>query len=128
MKHFGIDHIRNFPFVTQPDEMKLIAAERLLIKLGALEVFMGKQARQKSKMNISGNITALGETMHTFPVAPRFARILSLARQRGLLQYAIVIIAACTVRELIDDNNQKMTQLKLGYSYLSLKIHIREIL
>ena len=50
--------------------------------------------------------------MHTFPVAPRFARILSLARQRGLLQYAIVIIAACTVRELIDDNNQKMAQLK----------------
>ena len=50
--------------------------------------------------------------MHTFPVAPRFARILSLARQRGLLQYAIVIIAACTVRELVDDSNQKMGQLK----------------
>ena len=57
MKHFGIDHIRNFPFVTQPDEKKLIAAERLLIKLGALEAFTGKQTRQKSKMNISGNIT-----------------------------------------------------------------------
>ena len=66
-------------------------------------------------------LTALGETMHTFPVAPRFARILSLARQRGLLQYAIVIIAACTVRELIDDNNQKMAQLKLGCPRCPLK-------
>jgi len=112
MKHFGIDHIRNFPFVTAPDAAQLISAERLLIKLGALEPFQGRQAKQKSKMNISGAITPLGETMHTFPVAPRFARILSLARQKGLLQYAIAIVAACTVRELVDDGNAKMGQLK----------------
>ena len=61
MKHFGIDHIRNFPFVTAPDAAQLISAERLLIKLGALEPFQGRQAKQKSKMNITGAITPLGE-------------------------------------------------------------------
>ena len=33
-------------------------------------------------------------------------------RSTPFSQYAIVIIAACTVRELVDDSNQKMGQLK----------------
>ena len=36
MKVFGIDQIKNFPFVTPPNQEKIMAAERLLVMLGAL--------------------------------------------------------------------------------------------
>lgn len=48
-------------------------------------------------------ITALGRTMATFPVAPRYAKMLALSRQHGCLPYAITIVAAMTVRELFEE-------------------------
>ena len=37
MKAFGIEEIKNFPFVTLPDEEALTKAEKLCVKLGALK-------------------------------------------------------------------------------------------
>ena len=54
----------------------------------------------------------LGATISSFPVSPRFGRILSLSSQRGLLNYAIALVAACTVREMINHNNDKIKALK----------------
>ena len=48
-------------------------------------------------------ITELGRTMATFPVAPRYAKMLALSRQHGCLPYAITIVAAMTVRELFEE-------------------------
>ena len=50
--------------------------------------------------------------MNAFPVSPRFGRILSLSSQKNLLKFAIAIVAACTVRELVDANNEKIKALK----------------
>ena len=50
--------------------------------------------------------------MNAFPVSPRFGRILSLSSQHNLLKFAIAIVAACTVRELVDANNDRMKALK----------------
>ena len=50
--------------------------------------------------------------MNAFPVSPRFGRILSLSAQKNLLKFAIAIVAACTVRELVDANNEKIKVLK----------------
>lgn len=105
MKSFGIDQIKNFPFVTAPDAQMLSNAERLCVKLGALE-----GSTEKNK--ISGHITSLGATISSFPVSPRFGRILSLSAQCGLLNYAIALVAACTVRDMIDHTNEKMKALK----------------
>lgn len=56
--------------------------------------------KQLQKSRLSCPITALGKTMATFPVAPRYAKMLALSRQHGCLPYAITIVAAMTVREL----------------------------
>ena len=74
MKSFGIDQISNFPFVSPPDNAMLINAERLCVKLGALEP-------STERKRISAAITDLGRTIATFPVSPRFGRILSLSAQ-----------------------------------------------
>ncbi|EHB01493.1 Putative ATP-dependent RNA helicase DHX37 [Heterocephalus glaber] len=46
---------------------------------------------------------AVVTTMATFPVAPRCAKVLALSHQHGCLPYAIVIVAAMTVRELFEE-------------------------
>lgn len=104
MKAFGIDEIKNFPFVTLPDPESLVKAEKLCINLGAL--------KRPTRRQMSGGITALGKTMNTFPVSPRFGRILSLSAQQNLLKFTISIVSACTVRELVDVDNDKIKSLK----------------
>ena len=74
MKSFGIDQISNFPFVSPPDSSMLVNAERLCVKLGALNP-------SNERKKISSSITGLGRTIATFPVSPRFGRILSLSAQ-----------------------------------------------
>lgn len=41
--------------------------------------------------------------MSTFPVAPRYAKMLALSQQHGCLPYTIAIVAAMTVRELFEE-------------------------
>ncbi|KAM5199449.1 putative ATP-dependent RNA helicase DHX37 isoform 2-T2 [Hipposideros larvatus] len=101
MKALNIEKVINFPFPTPPSVEALIAAEELLISLGALQAPQkAERMKQLQKSRLSCPITALGKTMATFPVAPRYAKMLALSRQHGCLPYAITIVAAMTVREL----------------------------
>lgn len=61
------------------------------------------RVKQLQKNRLSCPITALGRTMATFPVAPRYAKMLALSRQHGCLPYAITIVASMTVRELFEE-------------------------
>lgn len=104
MKDLNIEKVVNFPFPTPPSADALIAAEELLISLGALQE-PPKTGRltvlQKAKL--SSPITSLGKTMASFPVAPRYAKMLALGKQHDCLPYIITIVAAMTVRELFEE-------------------------
>ena len=50
--------------------------------------------------NVGTHITPLGKVMAMFPVPPRYARMLSMAHQKNLLEYVIALVAACSVPEL----------------------------
>ncbi|KAG8514999.1 putative ATP-dependent RNA helicase DHX37, partial [Galemys pyrenaicus] len=119
MKALNIEKVINFPFPTPPSVEALIAAEELLVALGALQMPpRPHRAQQLQKPGLSSPITALGRTMATFPVAPRYAKMLALSRQHGCLPYAITIVAAMTVRELFEEldrpaaSDQELAQLK----------------
>ncbi|XP_073765102.1 probable ATP-dependent RNA helicase DHX37 isoform X3 [Danio rerio] len=104
MKDLNIEKVVNFPFPTPPSSEALIAAEELLISLGALE----KPARhgrlsEMEKARLSCPISPLGRAMAAFPVAPRYAKMLALGRQQGCMQYIITIVSAMTVREIFED-------------------------
>ncbi|XP_003461675.2 probable ATP-dependent RNA helicase DHX37 [Cavia porcellus] len=104
MKALNIEKVVNFPFPTPPSMEALVAAEELLIALGALqEPSKTQRVKQLQRSRLSCPITALGRTMATFPVAPRCAKMLALSRQHGCLPYAIAIVAAMTVRELFEE-------------------------
>ncbi|KAK2490106.1 hypothetical protein MC885_014358 [Smutsia gigantea] len=104
MKALNIEKVINFPFPTPPSLEALTAAEELLVALGALQAPKKvERVKQLQKSRLSCPITELGRTMATFPVAPRYAKMLALSRQHSCLPYAITIVAAMTVRELFEE-------------------------
>ncbi|XP_053557822.1 probable ATP-dependent RNA helicase DHX37 [Bombina bombina] len=104
MKDLNIEMVINFPFPTPPSTDALVAAEELLISLGALQE-PSKLGRLKDlqKAKLSSPITPLGKTMASFPVAPRYGKMLALGKQHQCLPYVITIVAAMTVRELFEE-------------------------
>lgn len=83
MKAMGIHNVRQFPFPTPPDAQAVRAALATLVNLGAISMRSNEE-----------EITALGRALVQFPVAARFAKMLLVAREMGLLEYTIAIVAA----------------------------------
>ncbi|XP_059143028.1 probable ATP-dependent RNA helicase DHX37 [Physella acuta] len=123
MKSMRIDKVANFPFPTPPDAEQIKAAETLLMSLGALRnIGTGSLRFKDLKKAKSPVITDLGMTMASFPVAPRYSKMLTLARSYKVLPYAIALVAALSVDELfvdaiqatdVDENNEEL-QAKLS--------------
>lgn len=84
----NIDRTVNFPFPTPPEEEALRAAEKLLVLLGALN-------------KTSKKITKLGRLMSTYPVSPRYAKMLCVARRYNVLPHIIAVVASLTVRDVL---------------------------
>ncbi|NWR70549.1 DHX37 helicase, partial [Centropus unirufus] len=104
MKALNIEKVINFPFPTPPPTEALAAAEELLIALGALkEPSVTGRLKQQLAAKLSCPISPLGRIMATFPVAPRYAKMLALSRQHDCLPYTITIVSAMTVRELFEE-------------------------
>uniref|UniRef100_A0A182QEV2 RNA helicase n=1 Tax=Anopheles farauti TaxID=69004 RepID=A0A182QEV2_9DIPT len=106
MKCMGIDKVVNFPFPSPPDPIQLHMAERRLLQLEALEevILRAPETSAKVQKNQSlTRVTDLGRTMAAFPVAPRFGKILALSHQHALLPYAICLVAALSVQEVLEE-------------------------
>uniref|UniRef100_A0A7N9ANV4 RNA helicase n=1 Tax=Mastacembelus armatus TaxID=205130 RepID=A0A7N9ANV4_9TELE len=104
MKDLNIDKVVNFPFPTPPSAEALVAAEQLLVSLGALEEPPRTgRVKEIQRARLSCPITPLGRAMASFPVAPRYAKMLALGKQQDCLPYVIAVVAAMTVRELFED-------------------------
>ncbi|KAF7666197.1 hypothetical protein LDENG_00117240 [Lucifuga dentata] len=104
MKDLNIDKVVNFPFPTSPSAEALVAAEQLLVSLGALEEPPRTgRVKEIERARLSCPITPLGRAMASFPVAPRYAKMLALGKQQDCLPYIIAVVAAMTVRELFED-------------------------
>ncbi|XP_068557378.1 probable ATP-dependent RNA helicase DHX37 [Anas acuta] len=104
MKALNIEKVINFPFPTPPPVEALAAAEELLIALGALkEPPLTGRLKEQQAAKLSCPISPLGRIMATFPVAPRYGKMLALSKQHDCLPYTITIVSAMTVRELFEE-------------------------
>lgn len=86
MKDLGIDRIVNFPFPTPPDDMAIKVAEKLLIRLGALEVDKSRSKSMKQSEQVT-RISELGKVIASFPINPRYGKnfeVKSGLKYRGL--------------------------------------------
>lgn len=92
LKASGIDHVGSFRWMEPPDERSLIKALQLLTDLGALET--GGEGEE-------GRITDLGRRMISFPVHPRYARMLLAGEQFGCVYQACLLAALTQGRDLL---------------------------
>ncbi|XP_070618215.1 probable ATP-dependent RNA helicase DHX37 isoform X2 [Erythrolamprus reginae] len=107
MKALNIEKVINFPFPTPPSTDALKAAEELLIALGALKAPVTSGRLEKlQEAKFSSPISPLGVLMASFPVAPRYAKMLALSQQHHCLPYTIALVSALTVRELFEEFNR----------------------
>ena len=86
MKAMGIDHVRDFPFPTNPDRKAITKSLSMLSNLGALNETTHK-------------VTRFGRILANFPIAARFAKMLILAQKSNCLEYAIAIVSALSGQE-----------------------------
>lgn len=95
MKSMNIDNVVNFPFPTPPDQQALRKAERLLLRLGALEASSTSASRTPSAS--TNKITALGRSMSLFPLETRLSKLLVQGHQFGCLSFVVALVAALSV-------------------------------
>lgn len=91
LKAAGVEDLRRFRWLEPPEEAALAHAEELLTDLGALEA---------PRPGAPSVITPLGRQMLTFPVHPRWARLLLAARERHCVYQACLIAALTQGRDL----------------------------
>lgn len=88
LKAHGIAEAQTFPWVEAPDETSRQRAEQLLRDLGAADTSTGR-------------ITSLGQRMVSFPVHPRYARMLMAGHELGCTRDAALIAALTQDRDLL---------------------------
>ncbi|KAK8212618.1 P-loop containing nucleoside triphosphate hydrolase protein [Phyllosticta capitalensis] len=91
LKSMNIKTIKTFPFPTPPSDEQLQKAEKLLKNLGALE---------------DSKITSQGKRLSVYPLSPRFSRILVIAQNHNLAAYAVALVSALVVPDLLIPKNQ----------------------
>jgi ATP-dependent helicase HrpB len=88
LKAQGIDEAGAFPWLEVPEALSIARAEQLLRDLGAADP-------------ATGRITALGQRMVSFPVQPRYARMLMAGHTYGCTREAALIAALTQMPELL---------------------------
>ena len=91
MKSMGLHNVINFPFPTSPSRLGLSKAEKLLENLGAL--------------TSNGQVTAAGRCLSTYPLSPRFGKMLYIGHQHGCMPYVIALVSALAVGDLFIPEN-----------------------
>jgi len=87
MKAMDVSNVANFPFPTAPDQSQLDAAVKLLANIGCVDV------SNVEKKGGDGEITRLGAAVAKFPLGVRYGKMLLVAAQAGVLDYAIIMVA-----------------------------------
>lgn len=85
MLSMGLGDIALFPYLDPPDSRQVSDGFKLLEELGATD-----RHRQ---------LTALGKTLATMPVDPRFARMIIEGHKRGALREVLLIASALSVQD-----------------------------
>jgi ATP-dependent helicase HrpB len=95
LKAGGIDDVENFNWLEQPDLKSLDRTLTLLTDLGAIDH--------------NGALTDIGRKMVSFPMHPRYARMLLAGEQYGCVRQACLIAALTQGRSILQRNQGRQT-------------------
>lgn len=97
LKAQGLADVQTFPWLEAPEAPALLRAEHLLRDLGAADP-------------VSGQITPLGQRMVSFPVHPRYARMLLAGETYDCTREAALIAALTQTPDLLQRRIPKAVQ------------------
>lgn len=102
MKSMNIDNVVNFPFPSKPSIEALMAAEKKLVALGALDDSEFRKARfaDINKTEFASKPTPLGRAMARFSIGARCSKMIVLSSP-DLLGHVINLVATLSVREML---------------------------
>jgi len=96
LKAGGIDDVENFQWLENPDPKSLARTLTLLTDLGAID--------HEEKL------TTIGRKMVSFPMHPRYARMLMAGEKYGCVRQACLIAALTQGRSILQRNKGKQTR------------------
>jgi len=108
MKTMNVSNVTQFPFPTLPEQSQINAAVRLLANLGCIDI---------SKMEVEGGdgkITALGRAVSQLPLGVRYGKMLLVAAQANVLDYAITLVAVLSEATPFSHHSEKSVSDKAG--------------
>ena len=132
LKSMKVKNIYSFPFITKPKLFFIDKSLEHLVNIGAVDIpdieninkinrimNMLKDNENIEKDEISEDleqrkdsttITEIGKLMAKFPVEPKLGKILIMANNFDLLEYAILIVAILSIENLIDFTSLNMSK------------------
>ena len=132
LKSMKVKNIYSFPFITKPKLFFIDKSLEHLVNVGAVDIpdieninkinrimHMLKDNENIEKDEISEDleqrkdsttITEIGKLMAKFPVEPKLGKILIMANNFDLLEYAILIVAILSIENLIDFTSLNMSK------------------
>ena len=87
MKAMNVSNVTSFPFPTPPEQSQINAAVRLLANLGCIDI------SRIEEQGGDGKITTLGAAVSKLPLGVRYGKMLLVAAQANVLDYAIALVA-----------------------------------
>ena len=87
MKAMAVSSVSLFPFPTPPDQTQLNASIQLLANLGCIDL------SGIEENGGDGIVTRLGHAVAKLPLGVRYGKMLLIAAQAGVLDYAIAMVA-----------------------------------
>lgn len=96
LKAGGIDDVENFHWLEKPDPKSLARTITLLTDLGAIDP--------------AGTLSAMGQKMVSFPMHPRYARMLLAGEEYECVRQACLIAALTQGRSILTRNSGKQTR------------------
>ena len=87
MKTMSVSSVSLFPFPTPPDQSQLNASIKLLANLGCIDLSGVEETGG------DGSVTRLGYAVAKLPLGVRYGKMLLIAAQAGVLDYAIAMVA-----------------------------------
>lgn len=95
MLALGLGNLSDFPFLTPPDKRDIRAGISLLEELGAVQ---------------GNKITKRGREIARLPIEPRFARMMIEARERGVTEQVVALVAGLTVQDVRERPREQQAQ------------------
>ena len=94
MKAMRVSSVANFPFPTPPDHNQIEGAVKLLANLGCITMNPDEDDTMiDGGITNDGTISRLGAAVAKLPLGVRYGKMLLVAAQAGVLDYAIAMVA-----------------------------------